>query len=54
MNFNSLVARFAGAFSTVRSASHVVAAFEARRQPDPKHLQRLGIDPEAFGRIRHG
>ncbi len=37
----------------VRSAARASAAFEVGRQPSPKDLERLGIAPEAFARLRH-
>lgn len=54
MSFNRIVNRISDALGTVRSASHVAAALEAHRQPDPAHLRRLGIDPRAFMSMGHG
>lgn len=54
MTFRHIVARIADALGTVRSASHVAAAIEAQRQPDPAHLRRLGIDPRAFSKVGRG
>lgn len=51
MHFNRIVARLSDAIGTVRSASHVAAAVEAHRRPDPAHLRRLGIDPNAFSNL---
>lgn len=40
------------AFQLFADAAAVSAAVDARRQPPAGALTRLGIDPEAFGRIR--
>lgn len=54
MSFRNVFASIAETLRTVRSASHVAAALEGHRQPDPKHLRRLGIDPRAFLSMGHG
>lgn len=51
MTFNRIVSRIADALGTVRSASHVAAALEAHRRPEPAHLRRLGMDPNAFSTL---
>ncbi len=40
------------AFKLFADAAAVSAAVDAGRQPPAGALTRLGIDPEAFGRIR--
>ena len=54
MQINRILAGISNTIGTVRSASHVAAALEAHRRPDPKHLRRLGIDPKAFMSLGHG
>lgn len=40
-----------GFFSTIADAIAVSSAIRERRQPNPRNLRGLGIDPEQFGRI---
>jgi hypothetical protein len=43
--------RLKDAFATFRSARRVASAVEARREPAPSDLERLGISVVAFGAI---
>lgn len=54
MSFRNVLAGIADTLRTVRSASHVAAALEGHRRPDPEHLRRLGMDPRAFLSMGHG
>lgn len=54
MSFHRLVNRVSHVVGQVRSASHVVAAVQANRQPNPDHIRRLGMDPRVFLSIGHG
>lgn len=54
MQINRIISSISNAIGTVRSASHVAAAVEAHRRPDPEHLRRLGIDPGAFSSLGRG
>lgn len=54
MSFHRIASRVSNVFGQVRSASHIVAAVQANRQPNPEHVRRLGMDPRAFLSIGHG
>lgn len=47
-SFFSAISNLAAAFSAARSVS---AALEAKRTPDPKALEALGIDPVRFATL---
>jgi hypothetical protein len=47
-----LFAGISSFFSILGAARSCAAALEAGRKPDPRHLQRLGIDPRSFAALR--
>lgn len=51
MAIRTAASRFLDVFDGIGAAFAAAGAVRNHRQPDPRHLERLGIDPKAFERI---
>lgn len=51
MAIKTAASRLLDIFDEIGAAFAAAGAVRNHRQPDPRHLKRIGIDPEQFSRI---